>query len=677
LLIAAALGVLPVAAASADGPGFTVRTLHFDTVVGPADDTHCDVVGDLYTPAGASHAHPAPAVLTTNGFGGSKDGQKAMAEALAKHGYVVLSYSGLGFGGSGCKIQLDDPDWDGKAGSQLVSFLGGTKAATDGTKIDNVLLDAPGDPRVGMIGGSYGGQIQYAVAGQDSRVDTIVPIITWNDLAYSLTPNNTDIKSGVTSDTPGVAKYQWSALFSAVGVADGLQGLQADPSRNVGTCPNFDSRVCPGLVQAGATGAPSAETVAMLRHASVSTYMSKIRVPVLLMQGQADTLFNLNEAIATYQALRAQATPVKMVWQSWGHSRSKPAPGELGDGAGGYAPSDGGGLTAQGRVVQEWFDHYLAGDPAAPALDFSYFRDWVTYTGDARPAYGSAPAYPASDDRTWLLSGTDTLTADRAAVQPGTANFATPPAGAPTSVSEISAASQDVPLSDAPGTFAQYTSAPLAQNVDVVGPPRVTVSIAAPTAAAGAADPSALPALFLKLQDVAPDGSVTMPGRLVAPIRAAGYGAPIQVTLPAIVHRFAAGHRLRLVIAGSDAAYRGTPVSAPISLATDPATPGALVLPVVAAQARRPVLAAAVPPGACASRRGVSVHVKRGFRARLRSATVMADGRPVGRITRRARTAHVSFAGRPQGTVAIRIVMRLRDGRTAVDVRRYRLCTSR
>src|SRR3954470_20563106 len=291
-------GALP-ATASADPPGFSVRTLHVDTVVGPANDTHCDVVADLYTPAGASAAAPAPAVLTTNGFGGSKDDQKAMATALAQRGYVVLSYSGLGFGGSGCKIELDDPDWDGKAGSQLVSFLAGTKAATDGSRVDDVLLDGPGDPRVGMIGGSYGGQIQYAVAGQDPRVDTIVPIITWNDLAYSLTPNNTDLTSGVTSATPGVAKYQWATLFTALGIQQGIEHLQADPSRVATTCPNFDARVCPGVVEAGVTGTPSAATLQLLRHASVSSYIKNIKIPTLLLQGEADTLFNINEAVAT------------------------------------------------------------------------------------------------------------------------------------------------------------------------------------------------------------------------------------------------------------------------------------------------------------------------------------------------------------------------------------------
>jgi predicted acyl esterase len=669
----------PPAASAADPPQPSVRTLHFDTVVGPSDDTHCDVVGDLYTPAGATHANPAPAVLTTNGFGGSKDDQKAMATALAQRGYVVLSYSGLGFGGSGCKIQLDDPDWDGKAGSQLVSFLGGTKAAKDGTTIDDVLLDGPGDPRLGMIGGSYGGQIQYAVAGQDPRVDTIVPIITWNDLAYSLAPNTTDLASGVTSTTPGVGKFQWAGLFTALGIVNGIQNLQVDPSRDVTTCPNFDARVCPGIVEAGVTGAPSPGTLALLRHASVSSYIKQVKIPTLLLQGQADTLFNLNEAVATYRSLKAQGTPVKMVWQSWGHSHSAPAPGELGDGDGGYSPVDAqGNLTAEGRTVEQWLDHYLGGDPAAPALDFTYFRDWVPYTGDATPAYGRAPTYPAGTDRPFLLSGTDALSSDAAAVRPGAASFLTPPAGAPTSVTEISALSQDVPLSDAPGTFAQFTSAPLTADTDVVGSPRATLRISvAGDNAVGGLTPAALATLFLKVQDVAPDGTVTQPGRLVAPIRPASFGQPISVTLPGIVHRFATGHRVRLVVAGSDAAYRGSLAPAAVTIATDAANPGVLTLPVATAQSQLPVAAAAGPAPARARPRGGTLHVKRAFRAKLRKATVMLDGKRVGTIKQARSGAKVSFAGRKPGTVTVKIVMQLRSGRTATDVRRNSLGDTR
>src|SRR3954454_19981335 len=102
---------------------YTVSTLHFKVTAGP--EGTCDIVGDLYTPAAASSTNRMPAILTTNGFGGSKDDQAGIGKAFAPRGDVVLSYSGLGFGGSDCKITLDDPDVDGVAGRQLVSYLGG------------------------------------------------------------------------------------------------------------------------------------------------------------------------------------------------------------------------------------------------------------------------------------------------------------------------------------------------------------------------------------------------------------------------------------------------------------------------------------------------------------------------------------------------------------------------
>ena len=122
-LAATAVAAVPSAAGAA--AKYTVQTLHFSVRTGPDGSTPCDIIGDLYTPASAGATHRVPAILTTNGFGGSKDDQAGIAKALAVHGYEVLSYSGLGFGGSGCKITLDDPSYDGKAASQLVSYLGG------------------------------------------------------------------------------------------------------------------------------------------------------------------------------------------------------------------------------------------------------------------------------------------------------------------------------------------------------------------------------------------------------------------------------------------------------------------------------------------------------------------------------------------------------------------------
>ena len=226
-------------------------------------------VFDLYRPSTATKAHREPAILTTNGFGGSKDDQADLAKAFARRGYVVLSYSGLGFGGSGCKITLDDPDWDGKAAQQLVTFLGG---GSRGHRRHPRRLRPPRRARrttagtasttrgVGMVGGSYGGQVQFAVAGIDPRVDTIVPIITWNDLSYSLAPNNTSFTTadghGVRYGTPGTEKIGWTSLFFGVGIADGIQYASTDPSRNVG-CPNFADQACVAKAQMDALGYPT------------------------------------------------------------------------------------------------------------------------------------------------------------------------------------------------------------------------------------------------------------------------------------------------------------------------------------------------------------------------------------------------------------------------------------
>src|SRR3954449_6770976 len=425
--LAAATATLALAPASAPAADpFTVKALTFDVMTGPKSDTPCKVAADLYKPNAASAANPAAAVMATNGFGGSKSDFTSLGAAYARRGYVFLAYSGLGFGGSGCKIELDDPDWDGRAGSQLVSFLGGTKAAKDGTKVDYVVPDAPGDPRVGMIGGSYGGQIQFAIAGLDRRLDAIVPQITWNDLAYSLGPNNTDFAYGVTFRTPGVIKSDWPALFTALGFGDGFQqAVQNQDPSHLGACPNFTDQVCQSLVTSAIRGYADEPTLALLRHASVESYMSRIRIPTFLAQGQSDTLFDLQEAVATYQALRAQGTPVKMLWRSAGHS------------GGGLGAQESSSTALEGsyesRMELEWFDYYLRGIGDAPTLDFDFLRDWaLPKSGDASPSVGETPSYPAGSDETFYLSGADALVTSRSAIAAGSASRAAGP-GAPAS----------------------------------------------------------------------------------------------------------------------------------------------------------------------------------------------------------------------------------------------------
>ena len=360
-------------------------------------------------------------------------------------GYVVLAYSGLGFGGSGCKITLDDRDYDGKAGSQLVTFLGGGKAAGDGTTVDFVKRDARGhdgvayenDPRIGMIGGSYGGQIQFAVAGIDPRMDTIVPLITWNDLSYSLAPNNTSFQTGVSYLTPGTEKFDWSIAVLRAGNRQRRHRLPDRPRPGVG-CPNFDDRACGAKLQMDATGAPNDATLLFARHASVVSFLDKIRIPTFLVQGEADTLFNLQEAVATYRALRAQGTPVKMQWQRQGHSGPK-APGENEcDQVVGNPPAD-----AMAGVVRP----LPQGQPGQAVAGLHLLPSWVKYEGSAKPAYARAAEYPAAkSDMRFLLSGDGTLKDAVSSVVDGALSFATVVGGLPTSYTETSALDQSQPV---------------------------------------------------------------------------------------------------------------------------------------------------------------------------------------------------------------------------------------
>ena len=107
-----------------------------------------------------------------------------------------------------------------------------------------------------------------------------------------------------------------------------------------------------------------------------------------------------------------------MAWQSWGHSggtgaNSGAAPGEL-DLTGEHIED-----TYLGLRIKNWFDHHLKGSPVSTGPAFSYFRDWVPYTGSAAPAYASAASYPVGTRSTWYLSAADQLVSSRSAILPG------------------------------------------------------------------------------------------------------------------------------------------------------------------------------------------------------------------------------------------------------------------
>ncbi|HET9517516.1 MAG TPA: alpha/beta fold hydrolase, partial [Actinoplanes sp.] len=182
-------------------PDFTSTDLRITVRSGPNGDQPVELDARFYVPAGRTGR--VPAVLLAHGFGGSKDTVTADAEDLAGLGYAVLTWTAQGFGRSGGEIHLNSPDWEVRDAQGLLSWL---------AERPEVQTDAAGDPRVGVVGASYGGALALLLAGQDRRVDAIVPMITWHDLAASFLPEATGREPAT-----GVFKKGWAGLFFGSG----------------------------------------------------------------------------------------------------------------------------------------------------------------------------------------------------------------------------------------------------------------------------------------------------------------------------------------------------------------------------------------------------------------------------------------------------------------------------
>lgn len=613
-LALAAAGVLALssaAPAAADvvrpSPGtqaFTTADALVEVVDGPADDHEATIDTRLYVPSGATARTPQPAILITHGFGLTKLSPEVVANAtfLARHGYVVLTYTAQGFGKSTGCVTLQSRTYDVKDAQQLI-----TKVLQPRPEVKK---DAKGAV-VGTVGGSYGGGIQLNLAENDPRVRAIVPGRTWSSLQYSLDPNNRVVPGDPTGFTQtlneqGVFKQQWTSLFFASG--------NSNPTTGAGTCPQdklasgeptevaglpclgFHVEVCRTYATVSATGDATQADRDLLADSSGTTQLDQLRVPTLLVQGQRDTLFNVNDALATYTALRRNRVPVKMIWNWGGHGGYDSLPGECdvyGRGTGGedFRGLDDCYLTLR---TLAFFGEHLRGVPDH-SPGFTFHRDWVPYggSGAADEQYGDAPAYPAIPDVVFTPTGSDRLArAGEGVMSEGSASFVNPPGGLPPGYSETSNFSGpdaspriDLPPREQPGQSVSFTSTPFPDGLVSVGVPRAELLI---THSA----PGDL-VFFGKVYDVAPDGTATLVHRLVSPVRVPA--AQVGVTrfnLIGFAHRFAPGHSVRLTLAATDATSYNRKLPDVITVDTGG---GTFRLPGVLPAVRTPVVAAPTP----------------------------------------------------------------------------------
>ncbi|WP_256103276.1 alpha/beta fold hydrolase [Streptomyces sp. ODS05-4] len=534
-------------AAAADDPSSVRRSDQVLAMPGAKIDTSWFTAGDP--------AERRPAVLLGHGFGGSKEDVRAQAEALARDGYAVLTWSARGFGRSTGRIGLNDPAYEVKDVSRLLDWL---------AERPEVRLDEDGDPRVGVSGSSYGGAISLLAAGHDPRVDAIAPQITYWNLADALFPDGVFKKlwagiffsTGTTASTeapPRPEREPGAGDSGGAGAGGGAQAARAAAARaaaapaDPAACGRFQDALCEMYERVAVSGSPDAAARALLEARSPSAVGDRIKVPALIVQGKSDSLFPLSHADAMAKAIRGNGAPVAVDWTVGGHD---------------------GGDRETARVEQRithWFHRHLKGDGGAdtgPVFRTSRTGGVDSTDGQARLRGASADRYPGLRDglRDIPLSGPR---------QP----FRNPAGGAPPAISSVPGVggglSQLSSLGvgglalDFPGQHARFDSAPLTEPLRVTGSPTVKVTVGSDGGDA---------VLFGKVYDVGPDGrQQVLPAQLVAPVRVDGSGtgggaggaaarAPgrartVELTLPAIDHEVEAGHRLRLVLSATDLGY--------------------------------------------------------------------------------------------------------------------------
>ena len=266
---------------------------HFDAVIHGRDGTRLSAT--VFQPA-LKAGEQAPVIVHTHGWGGWRVtrpngfyGTQMMSGRAAlkawQAGYWVISYDQRGWGGSEGNIEMMNPEFEVQDALAVIDWAA--------AHLPRLSMDGPNDPRVGMLGESYGGAVQLLASAEDPRIDAIVPIATWYDLGEALAPDS-HLKVG------------WTSVLLSLGLATGYdlgKFIQAPYLKSV------DGRM--------------REPVrAELKAHSLASYCERGQRPqadALLIQGMRDTLFPLNQGLAIRDCLQQGARDVRLLGMQGGH----------------------------------------------------------------------------------------------------------------------------------------------------------------------------------------------------------------------------------------------------------------------------------------------------------------------------------------------------------------------
>jgi alpha-beta hydrolase superfamily lysophospholipase len=223
------------------------------------------VVPDTAAPAGGY-----PSVILFHGLGGKHEDMEPLAtQFLAPAGYETLECDARGHGLSEGLFGLDGP-----------------RDVQDTRELFTWLSTRTGNTSIGALGISLGGGAVWNAAVAGVPFKAIVPVITWTNLATALAPQGLS-KSGLVNYLAAlVPESRWDPEL-----------LAAKPS----------------LVSSTNMAAVNALTASR----SPLAKLSSLQTPTLMIQGRRDFLFDIDQALAAYKALKG---PKRLYVGNLGHS---------------------------------------------------------------------------------------------------------------------------------------------------------------------------------------------------------------------------------------------------------------------------------------------------------------------------------------------------------------------
>lgn len=492
VLVALAAGLLTgVQTGAAGAKGVEI----IDNIVVEAPDG-TPIVATLMLPAGASRQRPVPVILQTHGWGGNRArAPEGILDRLLGRGYAILTWDSRGFGESGGEANVGAPGFEVSDAGALIDYLAGRP---------EIRQDAPGDPRLGWIGGSNAGGVQLNTAALDHRVDAIVPEISWGDLVGDLLPGE-------------VAKQTWDALlYGAGGAAAVGEGVSSPAGPQTG---NFAREIHVAFAETTTTGEISAASRKWFAFRSTVRRSDRISAPALVIQGTVDTLFPLEDGFANYLNIKRAGTPVKLIAYCSGHTLGCPYPG----GASGDPDGESRGPFLYEDRIVAWLDRYVKGRDVATGPEV----EWQAQDG----YYYSAPRYPLPHTRRVTAKSVTTP----ALVGPGGTGGDGVADGNPAPDSEIGTSA-----------FRARILGPKDARRVLFGTPEVELK-GTLTGAAGH--------VFLELIDVGPDGERVTVDDQTMPLRLETGPFAERLSLHGVAWILAPGHALELEVTTGSSQY--------------------------------------------------------------------------------------------------------------------------